>query len=174
VTNHFNLISDFYDLVSTYVYYDLSQQTSEGGSSTDHHDAEGPIASAAPLNLLYHKFWKHRHNIKKFFIGLEDYPHEFTNFFFTMGLNELTLDQLLGLIDIPLHLGANIITETLDSDPLVISATPPSPVPPRAIATLLMGHQAVSNGYRCFVYGRSHARKGRLEGCINTFRRVAL
>jgi hypothetical protein len=150
-----------------YVYYDLSQRTSEREPPTDHNDDEGSTDSKATLNLLYHKFWKHQYGIKKFFIHLEEYPHEFTNFFFTVGLNELTLGQILGLIDIPLHMDANVMPETLDSDPLVISATSPSLIPQRAIASLLMGHQTVSDGYRCFLYGRPHARKGRLEGCIN-------
>jgi hypothetical protein len=123
--------------------------------------------SEASLNLLYHKFWQQKHDLKQYFIPMEDLSREFADYFFISGLDELTLDQLLDLGDIcdPID-----TTAPLSSFVSNLHATPAAPLSrdlQLSITNFLIGCQSGPNKLTCCLCGRSYSRKGRLEGCIN-------
>ncbi|PVF90771.1 hypothetical protein CPB86DRAFT_821123 [Serendipita vermifera] len=121
----------------------------------------------AALCRLYHRFWQEKHRVNQYLISLEEYPHQFANYFFTSGLDALTLDQLLGLADIHPPIAAITIPSDLMLDTHGTLAPPSPPDLQLSIATFLMSLQSFPNKLTCCLCGRSHSRKGRVEACIN-------
>jgi hypothetical protein len=157
---------------STYVHYDFLRRTSEDEQAADLADEPRGVyqpatSSETSLNLLYHKFWKRKHDLKQYFIPFEQYSREFADWFFTCGIDELTLDQLLDLNDIypPIYAATTLSDAVFDF--YAISAPPLSRDLQLSLANFLIGLQGGPDRLICCLCGRSHSRKGRLEGCIN-------
>jgi hypothetical protein len=123
--------------------------------------------SEATLGPLYRNFWKQNHDVKQYFLPSEDFTREFADYFFTSGLDVLTLDQLLELSDIYFPMDTTSMSISFVSDLHTTSAVPLSRDLQYSIAKRLTDLQSGSNKLMCCLCGRSHSRKGRLEGCIN-------
>jgi hypothetical protein len=89
-------------------------------------DRQRTANSEATLIPLYRKFWKQKHNLKQYFISLEEFTRKFADYFFTFGLDDLTLDQLLELSDIYFPMDTTSMSISFVSDLHTTSAVSPN------------------------------------------------